>query len=69
MVPPRTTAEPRIDTVLETAEFYRLTSTQAQSVISQVTTAVSGWKAKAQAIGVSRAEVGQMESAFTCEGL
>ncbi len=57
-------AEPRLDTVLETAEFYRLTSTRARRVISQVRAVVSGWRAKAQAVGLPRAEVQRMESAF-----
>lgn len=57
-------AEPRIDTVLETAEFYRLTSTEAGRVISQVRRAVRGWKAKAQSIGLPRAEVQRMEAVF-----
>lgn len=57
-------AEPRLDTVLETAEFYRLTSTEAKKIISQVRTVVSGWREKAQSIGLSRAELQRMEPAF-----
>ena len=57
-------AEPRIDTVLKTAEFYRLNSTEAEAILSEVRAAVSGWKAKAQSIGLPRAELQRMESAF-----
>ncbi len=60
-------AEPRIDTVLETAEFYRLNSTKAKRVVSHIHTVVSGWKAKAQSIGLPRAELQRMESAFENE--
>jgi serine/threonine-protein kinase HipA len=56
--------EPRISTVVETAEFYRLTSKEAVRIVAQVRTAVSGWKATAQAIGLPRAEVQRMEAAF-----
>jgi serine/threonine-protein kinase HipA len=57
-------AEPRVDTVLETAEFYRLTSTEAGRIVSQVRTVVSGWEAKARSIGLPRHELQRMESAF-----
>ncbi|MFN0063233.1 MAG: type II toxin-antitoxin system HipA family toxin [Myxococcaceae bacterium] len=60
-------AEPRIDTVLETAELYRLTSTEAEKIVSQVRTVVSRWKAKAKSIGLPRAELQRMESAFANE--
>ena len=57
-------AEPCVDTVVETAEFYRLTTTEAAAIFSQVRVAVDGWRAKAKFIGLSRAEVQRMESAF-----
>lgn len=56
--------EPRLDTVLETAELYRLTATKAKTVVAQVRAAVNGWKTRAQSIGLSRAELQRMEPAF-----
>ena len=57
-------AEPRIDAVLETAAFYRLKSSEAEKVVSQVRAVVSEWKVKAESLGLPRAELQRMESAF-----
>lgn len=57
-------AEPRIDTVLKTAAFYRLKSNAAEKVVAQVRAAVSKWKVKARSLGLPRTEVQRMESAF-----
>lgn len=57
-------AEPRIDTVLSTAEYYRLSTAQARRVISHVRGVVGGWREMAKAVGLPRAEVQRMEAAF-----
>jgi serine/threonine-protein kinase HipA len=57
-------ADPSIDAVLDTAEFYRLTASQARTVVSEIRAVVSEWRATAQALGLSRAEQQRVESAF-----
>ena len=57
-------AEPSVEAVLATAEFYRLTPRQAGKVATEVRGAVGQWMAVARGIGLSRAEVQRMERAF-----
>lgn len=57
-------AEPSVDLVLETAEFYRLKARAAARVVAEVRSAVGEWRAVAKRIKLSRAEVQRMEVAF-----
>jgi serine/threonine-protein kinase HipA len=57
-------AEPSVDLVLETAEFYRLTPKAAERLVAQVRRAVGQWRTVAKAATLSRAELQRMEPAF-----
>lgn len=57
-------AEPDIDNVVATAEYYRLKPASAGKILTQVRAAVSGWKQTARALGLSRSELQRMEAAF-----
>ncbi len=58
---------PDLNTVLETAEFYRLNQSQARDIITSVVKRVSGWKRHAEILGVSREEQAELESLFMLE--
>ncbi|MBX7113920.1 MAG: HipA domain-containing protein [Myxococcaceae bacterium] len=57
-------AEPRIDTVLATAEYYRLSAKRAGEVVSNVNAIVKTWKTIAASVGLARAEIQRMAAAF-----
>jgi serine/threonine-protein kinase HipA len=57
-------ADPSIEAVLDTAQFYRLTVDEAKAAVSEIRSVVAEWKTTARAIGLSRAEQQRMESAF-----
>mgnify|MGYP000915464499 CR=1 FL=1 len=45
-------------------EYFRLTNTQMNNIIQQVTTVVNSWKRIAVSIGISKAEIELMSAAF-----
>jgi serine/threonine-protein kinase HipA len=55
---------PDLQTVLHTAAFYGLSADQAQQILGDVLTAVDQWPAVAQRVGISRADIELMASAF-----
>ena len=57
-------ALPRLQAVLETAEFYRLARAPAQALVEEVRAAVSGWRDEAQRQGLPGLEVTRMGSVF-----
>ena len=60
-------AEPHIDAVLATAEYYRLSAKQAGEVASNVNAVVKTWKATAVSAGLGRSEIQRMALAFERE--
>lgn len=56
--------EPSLDTVLETAEFYRLDNDQAEKTVREVLAVVKTWKKRARALGLSAAEIEYMAHLF-----
>ncbi len=56
--------EPDIEVAISTAEFYRLTNSQALDILEEVVEVVSGWAGQAKAMGLSSAEIDRMKSAF-----
>jgi serine/threonine-protein kinase HipA len=57
-------ALPDLETVIETAGFYRLDHAQASRVIEEVKDAVSTWRQEASALDLSRPEIQRMENVF-----
>ncbi len=57
-------ALPDLETVIETAGFYRLDHAQASRVIEEVKDAVSTWRQEAAALDLSRPEIQRMENVF-----
>jgi serine/threonine-protein kinase HipA len=56
--------DPDIEVAMSTAEFYRLTNSQALDILDDVVKVVSGWERQAKAEGLSGAEIDRMKSAF-----
>ncbi len=52
------------DLALSVAEYFRLTSKEAQSILSKVLEVVRKWEKTAKQIGISRTEIEIMHSAF-----
>jgi len=52
------------DLALSVSEYFRLTQTEARSILSQVKKVVGDWEKTAKSIGISRGEIGLMQSAF-----
>jgi serine/threonine-protein kinase HipA len=57
-------ATPDLGIVLETADYYRLKQTEAQSVIDQVRSVVANWRDVAVAHDLPREERTMMEGVF-----
>ena len=55
---------PDLDVVMSTARDYRLTPARATAVLSEIRSAVSRWRAVAQASGISGDEIDLMADAF-----
>jgi serine/threonine-protein kinase HipA len=55
---------PAIETVLETACFYRLSGDRAKEIIARVRLVVGGWKARARRLGLSTEECLVAENLF-----
>jgi serine/threonine-protein kinase HipA len=58
------TRQPDMTVVLETAEYYRLGTDQAEEIVSRVNTVVGGWKARARRLGLSVHEISEAEHLF-----
>jgi serine/threonine-protein kinase HipA len=57
-------ALPRLATVMETAEFYRLDETAARRIVEEVQDALAPWREEAIALDLSRPEIQRMEAVF-----
>ena len=57
-------AAPVLQTVVDTAAYYRLDAAAAQAIVEQVKAAVGRWRERAAALDVSRVEIQMMESVF-----
>lgn len=55
---------PSLETVLATAAFYRLTSKQAEALVSEVVSVVADWKAVARRARIASADIELSASAF-----
>lgn len=55
---------PRIATLLETADFYRLDPPQAQRIVDEVAAVVAEWRTRAARLHITRAEIELMAPAF-----
>jgi serine/threonine-protein kinase HipA len=56
--------EPDLDTVLATAEFYRVTPRQAQDDWARLRTVLATWKNKAKQLGLSAEDRAEIEGCF-----
>jgi serine/threonine-protein kinase HipA len=59
-----TSAAPSVETVLATADLYRLGDAEAQSIVEEVTAVVATWRDEAAGQGLSNLELQLVESAF-----
>ncbi|BBO99718.1 type II toxin-antitoxin system HipA family toxin [Sulfuriferula nivalis] len=59
-----TNPEPDIAIAMSTAEFYRLTNSEALDILKEVVDAISGWAQVAKSEGLSAAEIDRMKPAF-----
>lgn len=55
---------PDIKNVLDTASFYDLNDDKANSMVEQIIAVVRNWKREAKKMGISRADIDLMKSAF-----
>jgi serine/threonine-protein kinase HipA len=55
---------PLLDTLLETAPYYKLDDPDAMQVVEEVLAVVSSWKSRARALHISRADIEEMEDLF-----
>jgi serine/threonine-protein kinase HipA len=53
-----------LDLALSVAEYFNLTSDRAKTLAKDVATAVAPWRREATGLGISRAEIERMSSAF-----
>ena len=53
-----------VDLVLDVAEYFRLTASQAAGVLGEIVDAVSQWKTVAARHGLSTTEIDGMQRAF-----
>ena len=60
-------AEASIDVALSVAEDFRLSPSQARSIVLEVEAATRGWRQEAQALGLPPGEVDRMTVAFESE--
>ena len=60
-------SEASFDRVLNTAEHYGLAAAEAKRVAKEVVAAVSGWRQAAVKLGIPRAQINRMASAFEHE--
>ena len=57
-------AAPNVETVLGTAELYRLDRSDAKSILDEISTAVARWRHKAKHIDCQRDEIARMKNVF-----
>lgn len=57
-------AHPSLESVLRTAELYRLAPSAATAIVDEVRTMVATWKKEAGTLGLPRPEIKRMESIF-----
>jgi serine/threonine-protein kinase HipA len=55
---------PEIDTVMRTAEFYRLTDAQASEDLARLRTVIGTWQDKARLLGLSAEDRAELEDCF-----
>ncbi len=55
---------PSLETLLETAAYYKLSNVEASSLIEKVLSVVSTWKSRAKALGITAADALEMENLF-----
>ena len=58
-----------LDLAFSVAEYFELAHDEAQRIVTEVGLAVAGWRARASALGIARAEINRMASAFEHEDL
>jgi serine/threonine-protein kinase HipA len=56
-----------IELVLSVAEYFGLSSSRAREVIAEVAKPVGTWRREAAGLGIARAEIEKMSSAFDHE--
>jgi serine/threonine-protein kinase HipA len=56
---------PDVDTVLRTAQFYRLTQRAARRALDEVHAATREWKKRARAARIGAGEIAAVEEAFS----
>jgi len=56
--------EPDINTVLATAEYYRVSDADAEAELKRLHAVLSGWENKAKALGLSAEDRAELESCF-----
>lgn len=56
--------EPSMDTLLETAVYYRLNKSEAQMLIQKTLVTVANWKTRAKALKISSIDIEDLESLY-----
>jgi serine/threonine-protein kinase HipA len=56
--------EASFDLVMSTGEYYGLAAAELKQIVRKTVTAVSGWRAAALSLGISRREIERVSSAF-----
>jgi serine/threonine-protein kinase HipA len=56
--------EPDLDTVMATAELYRLTRKQAQADLARLSQVIGTWQNKAQLLGLSGEDRAELKDCF-----
>lgn len=60
-------AQPSLATVIDTAEFYRLSPSRAREIVDEVREAVRGWRDEARRLRISAADIQLTEAAFATD--
>lgn len=60
-------AEPDIDAVMATAEFYQLTRGNSTAILDEIASVVSTWREEAHKLRISRREIQMMVDAFMAD--
>jgi len=56
--------QPDLETVLATAEYYRLRPDRAQEIVGEVCRVVGGWQERAKKLGLTAQECAEAEHLF-----
>lgn len=59
--------EPSLDTLLETAMYYRLDKSEARSLVQKTLNVVVAWKVRAKAFKISAADIEEIKDLFVIE--